>query len=231
MNNKQQTIDGEDLGDLLVNIEENFDIKFADDEFINICTYGELHDHIIDKIRSEHANVEDCTSQQAFYKLRNALVEALGITKNEITPHMSLVSILPRNRRKSQVSDIEKVLGFKLSLLRPLHFVENTFSIMALASFFGIFLSFFFEFSGILIAIIGFVVSIAGLKIAYKTANEIDIETVGELAKTLTRDKYAKSRRNAKTCNYREIGDVLTENICYGLGMEKSELTRNAIIA
>ena len=55
-----KNIDPEDE-DLLVKVETSFDIKFISDELVPIKTFGQLCDHITNKI--QHANSDDCTSQ------------------------------------------------------------------------------------------------------------------------------------------------------------------------
>lgn len=45
-----KNIDSEEIEDLLVKVETSFDIKFGDTELIHITTFGQLCDHIADKI-------------------------------------------------------------------------------------------------------------------------------------------------------------------------------------
>lgn len=64
-------IDPENIEDLLVKVEKSFNIKFVGNELIALLTFGELCDHIVNKIKLDHS--DNCTTQQAFYKLRNAI--------------------------------------------------------------------------------------------------------------------------------------------------------------
>ncbi len=76
MNEREpNTIDGEDLSELLEKVENSFDIKFDDTELANVGTFGQLCDHIANKIQL--ANIDDCTTQQAFYKLRKSFSSEL----------------------------------------------------------------------------------------------------------------------------------------------------------
>src|SRR5690606_561095 len=92
-----KNIDPDDISDLLVKVETSFDIKFVSDELVHITTFGQLCDHIANKIQLD--NSDDCTSQQAFYKIRDAISSTLQIDKKTITTNFSLIDIFPRKNR------------------------------------------------------------------------------------------------------------------------------------
>lgn len=78
------------------------------------------------------------------------------------------------------------------------------------------------------IGLLGLTFSIAGLWFANKIGNELDLQTVGQLAEKMTRENYLKSRRNPKTVNKNEIEKLLTELFIDDLGLDKNTLTREA---
>lgn len=214
-----KNIDPDDIGDLLAKVEESFDIKFGDTELMHISTFGELRDHIANKIQLD--NSDDCTSQQAFYKLRDAISLTLQIDNKTISTNFSLADILPRQSRRSRTRKLEEQLGFKLNILRPPHWVTWTLVVILLASLVGLFFNW-------QIGLLGLVFSIAGLWLASKIGNELDLQTVGQLAEKMTRENYLKSRRNSKTFNKNEIEKVLTDWFSKDLDLDKSKLTREA---
>jgi hypothetical protein len=214
-----KNIDPEDIEDLLVKVEYSFDIKFADNELAHVQTFGEMCDHIKNKIQLDHT--DDCTTQQAFYKLRSSLFSALQVDKEQITPDSLLTDLLPRQIRKSKTKQIEQGLGFRLSLLRPPHYVTGFLVLLLLSSLVG--LAFAWQF-----ALAGLGLSIGGLWLTTKTGNELDLKTVGQLAEKMTRENYIKSRRNPKTYNDNEIEKVLTDWFSNDLVIDKSKLTREA---
>ena len=116
---KVENIDSEDAGDLIVKIEKSFDIKFGDTELMHIKTFGELCDHIINKIQLE--NSDDCTTQQAFYKLRAATTSLFIIDYEIITTDLPLNKFLPRQKRREKIKDLENYLDVRLNILRPPH--------------------------------------------------------------------------------------------------------------
>jgi hypothetical protein len=209
--------DPEDIEDLLAKVEKSFNIKFVGNELTGLLTFGDLCDHITNKIQLGHS--DNCTTQQAFYKLRKAISTAIG--NDDIRPHTLLSDILPRRHRLSTVRQIENKLGFKLSFLRPRHFVTGAFVILLLVSFIWLFISW-------KVGLTGLFVSIAGQYIADKFGKETDIKTVGELTEKMTRENYQKSRRDSTTFNRNEIENILTEWFSKDLYVDKSKLTRDA---
>ena len=214
-----RNIDSEDIEDLLIKVETSFDIKFGDTELMDITTFGQLCDHIANKIQLD--NSDDCTSQQAFYKLRDAITSTLQIDNKSITTDFALSDLLPRQSRRSKTKKLETHLGFNLNILRPPHWVTGTLLILLLASIVGLFFNWQIGLSGL-------VFSIAGLWFINKIGNELDLQTVGQVAEKMTRENYLKSRRNPKTFNKKEIEKVLTDWFSNYFDIDKSKLTKDA---
>lgn len=214
-----KNIDSEDIEDLLIKIETSFDIKFVGDEIIHITTFGQLSDHIANKIQLD--NSDECTSQQAFYKLRDAILSTLQIDNKTITTDFSIADFLPRKSRRSRTRKLEKHLGFKLDILRPPHRVTRILTVLLLASIVDIF--FYWQ-----IGLLGFGISITGFWLSNKIGNEIDLQTVGQVAEKMTRENYLKSIRNPTTFNKKEIEKVVTDWFSNYLDIDKSKLPREA---
>ena len=196
-----KNIDPEDIEDFLIKVETSFDIKFVGDELVHITTFRQLCDHIANKIQLEHS--DDCTSQQAFYKLRDAIISTSQVDhKKTISTDSPLAGLFPRHNRRSQTKKLEAHLGFKLNIIRPPHWATGTLAIMILAATVGLF--FYWQ-----IGLAGLAFSIVGLWIANKFGNELDLETVGQVAEKMTSAHYLKSRRDMNTFNKNEIENVL----------------------
>jgi len=213
-----KNIDAEDIEDLIAKVEVSFNIKFIKDELIHIRTFGQLCNHISNKIQLE--NSDDCTSQQAFYKLRKAISTTLQIEHNKITPDTSLNDLFPRTTRRSKVKILEQHLAFDLNILRPPHWITNGLLLTLFISFVGLFFNWKFGLSGLGL-------SILGLWLGNKVANELDLQTVAQIAKKMTSENYFQSRRNPKTFNKSEIENILTDWFSNNLGLDKGELTRH----
>jgi hypothetical protein len=214
-----KNVDPDCIEDLLVKVEKSFDIKFVDNELIHIATFGELCDHIVNKIKLDHS--DDCTSQQAFYKLRDAITSTLQIDNQLISTNSLLADILPQQNRRTSIKQLEGILGFRLNILSPPFWIICVLLLLSLASFINLF--FYWK-----MGIAGIAFSIAGFWLADSMANELDLQTVGQLAKKMVRENYLQSRRNPKTFNQKEIEKVLTDWFADKFGLEKEELTREA---
>ena len=59
MTDELKNTDPEDIEDLLVKVETSFGISFAENELAHIKTFGELSDHVSDKIQLDKS--DDCT--------------------------------------------------------------------------------------------------------------------------------------------------------------------------
>ncbi|MBP0613393.1 hypothetical protein J8J42_10070 [Chryseobacterium sp. cx-311] len=214
-----KNIDPDDINDLLVKVEKSFNIKFGDTELMHISSFGELCDHIANKIQLD--NSDDCTSQQAFYKIRDAISSTLQIDNKTISTDFALVDLLPRQSRRSRTKKLEKHLGIKLNILRPPHWMTVTLVIIFLASLIGLYFMWQIGLSGLLF-------SIGGLWLANKIGSELDLQTVGQVAEKMTRENYLKSRRNPRTFNKNEIEKVLTEWFSEEFDLDKNKLWREA---
>jgi hypothetical protein len=212
-------IELQDIDDLLLKVEESFNIKFVDNELKDIQTFGQLCDHIINKIELDNKN--DCTSQQAYYKLTNAISEELNLAKKSITPNTSLEIILPITDRRKRLKKIENHIGFKLNILRSPHWVTGSLGIIFLISFIMIFIKWEIGLGGIFLSVIGFWIS-------SKTATVLDQKTVGEVAEKMTRENYIKSRTDPSTFNKTEIEKLLTDWFCKEFDLVKNDLKRES---
>ncbi|MDR2978852.1 MAG: hypothetical protein LBV02_00170 [Bacteroidales bacterium] len=211
--------DTEDIDTLLISIEKSFGIKFGKTELAHIATFGELCDHIANRIPLEHS--DDCTTQQAFYKLRKAISSIFKIDSETVSTDRQLIDIFPRQKRRTMMVELEKHLGFKLNLLRAPHWVTLILLILLPASLVGLYFHWQTGVSGLIF-------SLCGLIVTNKIGIELEVRTVGELAKKMTGENYLKSRRNSNTFNKNEIEKVLTDLFSYELGLDKSKLSRDA---
>lgn len=214
-NYKLRDVDAEDIEDFLLEVQTSLGIRFVQNELIYITTFGELCDHIAGKIKLD--NVDDCTSQQVFYKLRNGISSTCEVDKQKIVPSLCLDEIFPRESRRLKIKILEKRLGFTLSLTGPPHWVTTTLALIVLTSFFGLFL--YWEIALLLLSI-----AFCATRLANKLGNELQLQTVGQLAKKLTREQYLKSRRDPTTFNKQEIETMLTDWFSEYFSLDKRQM-------
>ena len=218
MSVKMEDYSSEDVEDLLLKIEDSLNIEFKDNELAHIRTLGELCDYIVNKMELEQK--DDCTSQQAFYKLRQAISASLGVNSKDILPHTELTGILPRKNRRKNVKKIESILGFNLPILRPSEFVTQSLAFLLLVSIGAIFFN-------AVAGIAGIVFVIATIKITYKYGKELEAKTISEVVELMTRERYIHARRYSDTYNRNEIENVVFDIFRHYLLIDEAELTRD----
>jgi acyl carrier protein len=207
-----------DIEDLIIKIEKSFGIEFAENE-LSQRTFGELCDYIINKI--ELKNIDSCTSQQAFYKLREAVSSTLFFEKEKIKPSLKLNEIFPKSNRTVNVEKVENYLNFKLNVLEIPNWIIGIQTSIIIGSIILLFLDWKISFFGISISILFFLIS-------KKTEKDLNVKTVGDLVYKMTKENYLKSRRNQETYNKKEIENLLIDWFSKELYLEKNQLTREA---
>jgi hypothetical protein len=214
-------VDPEHFHDLLIKTEQSFGITFTREELVSLKTFGQLSDLIIHKMTLD--NADDCTAQQAFYKLRHAFAVALQINDKSIGPDDLLSEVLRGHNRRSTVIAVEKHLGFKLNILKPqksLLWIMGIIDVVAYAALF-----YYWN-----LAFLGLAVAWAGVWLVKKYGADPGKQTFGDVAAKMTWEHYLKSRRNPATYNRTEIGKILVDWFAKELRLDKSMLTRDAVI-
>jgi hypothetical protein len=217
-----KNIDAEDIGDVLKKVEKSFDFQFDDTELMDIKTFGELCDIIVSKIPGD--NIRDCTTQQAFYKLRDAIATTLYIDKDSLSIDTRLQELFPKRQRRKQIKVVERILGFKTKVLRPKQWVTTTLFFLSLVSIVGLFISW-------QTGLACLVVSIVGLSISNKLGNEFDLATIGQLVEKIAREHYKQARRNPATVNRIEVTKKVKLLFMTDLNLEEEVLARQATFA
>jgi len=212
-------VDPEDIGDVLVKIERSFNIRLDDTSCKDVKTFGKLCDIVVEKVKQ--TNNDSCTTQQAFYKIRNAINSTISPPKELIKPQTKLADIFPRDTRLQVIAEIEREMGFKINLLQPKQGIVGTFIFVLAASAVG----FFYQ---PVMAFIGALIAITGLMLAGKFGKELKVKTLGDLAEKVAREHYIKCRRDASTVNRNEISQKIKELFTADLYLEPSVLTRDA---
>ncbi|MDH5475997.1 MAG: hypothetical protein OEX22_09930 [Cyclobacteriaceae bacterium] len=190
-------IDPEDIDDILIRIEESFDTKFPYNAFENVMTFGDLVSAIEKNLASEHIN--NCTTQQAFYKVRKALNKMNF--KQEVKLDLELSIVFPKRGRRTRIKEFVGHLGIDVSILEPHKYLVNT-NLLVLLS--GVIFLFFYPLIGV--GIIG--LSIFSLRVMNILGTELRVRNIRELTELLMNEKYGLSR-SSDTINRKELWGVV----------------------
>ncbi len=213
-------IDPDDISEVLTKVEISFGFKFGDTDLKEVKTFGELCDLITNKVQGN--NVNDCTTQQVFYKLRNAIASTLFIDKDKILPDTNLQQLFPINNRKQKIKELQNELDMPVAILDIKAWIGWTIFIGIIGSL----IMFFFKWQ---VALCSLVIFIAVGWIANKFfAKEFVLTTVGQVAEKLARENYLKSRRNSSTINRNEISKKVKDIFSKELDLAEETLTKQA---
>ncbi len=205
-----------EIQEALERVANSYSVSFAPRELENVTTLGELLDKV--KAKANFVHVEDCTNQQAFYKLREAVEVSMPHLDQRITLDFPLAKILGNRRRRRKLSLIEKQLGFKLEVLAP--------SMSGFGYLGGALVSLFVAIGHSIF--LGIAVSIVWTAIIYMihTPETLQVSTVRECIDGMVRQHYAKCRRVPGTANETEVDRIFFEIFATELGLETDQLRR-----
>jgi len=209
----------EDIFDVVEKLETSFGLKFEKDAFYDVKTFGDLCDIITNKV--EGINSDDCTTQQAFYKVRNAIAATQLIDKNSINIDTELQDIFPRKNRVQKINQLQLELGLPLNILDIKSWLGWTIFIGIVASLIMFFIKWQFAVSSLLFFIT------VGWTANKFFAKELDIKTVRQLTEKLVRENYVTVRRTKGTINREEILKLITDTFSHDLDIDKAYLTRD----
>jgi hypothetical protein len=216
---KLDNIDPEDFGDTLLKLEKSFGAKFADNSFKDAKTFGDICDIVGSQINL--SDKVDCTTQQAFYKVRKAISLTYSVAEKNIKPESNLEDFFPRQNRIQNVKNFQQNLGINVDLLSMKTWLAWTILIGFTLSL----IAFFFSWK---IAIIGLTFFSLFSWTISKFSKEIDITTVGELAEKISREHYSQARRQVGTVNRSEIVKTIQDVFIADYSLKREDLTKEA---
>jgi hypothetical protein len=192
----------DDIDDLIASVESEFNVKFGNDDFVSVKSVGQLFDVMVNKMPL--ANSETCTSQHAFYKIREAFSNLDCVYP--IRPMTPLEDLLPRQDRIATVKAFERKLGMTLNILSPPQWLSSIIWTAEFTTIGGL----FYDARTFLPLLL--VVILIG-KIIYWFGKELNYMTVADLARHLISHNYLAARRNPRTINRKELSQVLLDRL------------------
>ena len=214
---KLENYEAEDINDVIVKLEKSFGLKFEKDAFQHVITFGDLCDVFEKNIQLTH--VDNCTTQQAFNRVRYAFNATQHYGGEQIHPDTSLAQLFPLHNRRQKTKEFIRNLGTEIKILTYPDWLVLAFGVIFLLSI----VAFFFDWK---IALSGIAFFLLAEKIADKFGKNLNIKTVRELTEKLSRENYIDIRRNKGTVNKAEIIRIIRDSFSIELGIDKHNLTR-----
>lgn len=210
-------VDGDTLYfEFLPLVENSFGLTFGETELDPIPTFGEFCNVVLAKLPT--AERSDCTSQQAFYKLRQALASYVPATA--IVPDAQLTELLPTSRKQREeiIEAVETTLGFPLYLTGLANWAGNAIIIGFVLSIWA----FFYRWQA---GAMGLLLTVAGGYLLGQFCQVLEVSTIREVVEKMTREHYRQVRRDPATTNRQEIVGQIQALFHHELGIERHRLT------
>ena len=218
---KLDNIDPEDFGDSLLKLEKSFGVKLADNSMKDAKTFGDICDIIESHINLTDKN--DCTTQQAFYKVRKAIGLTQEFDEINIEPNTNLVDIFPRSNRRQKVKDFQQALGLPVDILTMKTWLALTIAAGFILSLIALFFSWQY-------AVLGLTFFTLFTWTVTKFSKELNVSTVRQLTEKISREHYSSARRQSGTVNKSEIVKTIQDVFIADHLLEREHLTRDATL-
>ena len=216
---KLDNIDPEDFGDTLLKLEKSFGAKFADNSFKEAKTFGDFCNIIESQINL--TDKDDCTTQQAFYKVRKAIVLTQNLDERNIELETKLSAIFPRSNRRQNLKLFQVTLGFSVDILSMKTWLALTLGACFIISL----VAFFFSWQ---YAIAGLTFFTLATWTTNKFSKELNVSTVRELTEKISREHYSLARRKSGTMNKNEIVTTIQDVFIADHLIDREHLTKDA---
>lgn len=205
--------DLEELYFALSNFERNYKVKFGEEEFEKIESFEDFIERIIAKF--DFVEMQDCTSQQIFYKLRR-VIKDICPEISDITLDTKLESIFPPKNRKQKIAELKKKLGFDFKILGAKMWITSILVITIFACFILMFVQ--------LWALVIFIFSIIILKVVDRYGNAFTENTIRDLVNHLVQQHYFECRKDSNTINKKEFRNVMLDYFAEEICLDKEQL-------
>ncbi|WP_316843238.1 hypothetical protein [Pedobacter psychrodurus] len=219
---KLENIDLEDIEHTIAKIITSLKITLPSDAFLEVKTFGDICEVFQKNIKYQHE--ESCTTQQAFYKIRNAIAISQKIDRKNISPGTRLDEIFPRIGRRKKIKKFQKELAIPVNFLT----MKTWLVLSIIAGFLISLVAFFFNWK---FALTGVLSCLIFNWIATKLQQEIELISIGNLAKKIARENYLQARRNQDTINKREITKVIQCNFIADHDLKPTDLYQDALLS
>jgi acyl carrier protein len=226
---------GLDGVELLMEVEEAFNITIPDDVAIKILTVGDLYKYVLDCLNSDAGTRPSvCLTAVTFNKLRRLLMSELGIDRGRIRPDSPTDSILPTQDRRVIWSRLEKTLKLKLPRLTLPQLLEKLCWIVPAISAVVVLICMLPAFSSsgsVLAAGVCFVtlyLALRGAMEVWATLPSPAFATLGGLAQVVMAENLATIRAQHAGPNPTDTWEVLQAIIVAQLGVNPADVTPQA---
>jgi acyl carrier protein len=112
---------GMDVIELVMKIEDSFNIQIPDDDYAELRTVGDLYEYLVKKKGDavvQPGRPRVCLTMMAFSLLRPALQAVANVPRRSIRPMTSIETLTPRSRRRTDWETMRSLAELKFPALR-----------------------------------------------------------------------------------------------------------------
>ena len=103
---------GLDGVEIVMALEESFDIVISDAEAAAMCTPRDIIDYVCSQV-SLGSNVDVCIRQRAFYEIRSTLMDITGVDRSRVKPGSKVIRFFPRTKRRADWDEFRVSSGLE----------------------------------------------------------------------------------------------------------------------
>lgn len=217
--------------EMVMELERRFDIEFDEGEAGYFLTVGALYDYL--RNRCAGRGQPGCPTRRAFYRLRQAFVEVLGLDRQSLRPATELSPLLSRYPLHVTWNRLARKAGMRFPPL-----ADRTGSFAACGAFLAMAIAFtagtFFTgdvFEGIAMALMSCLIGVLlGYMVGLCWFSSIPPETstLGDLARVAVALNYSQFQDSAEPPAENDaIWQILCDVLADVSGIRREQLTRD----
>ncbi len=224
---------GLDIVELVMEVEEEFEIVIKDCDAQQITTMGELHAYI--SVRTGTQRLEYCATSRTFYRLRRALMSGFELARKQVSPVAHMEDLITRQSRRDRWRVLAEALGgWKLPSLKRPEWVFHGMVLLTAVMFLTAVLGFSLYRLDRALAVVAFgaaAASAALLTLAMPATERLAVEfpsdcaEVGGLVRVLLRQNYGRLVAEAGGFPRDDVWVRLCKVVSENLGIDQKELT------
>ena len=221
---------GLDYVELVMAVEEAFEIEIEDEAYQSVETVGDLHELVLVRLAARRDEARDpvaCARVPAFNRIRRALIEVAGVERRDVRPAAALDELVPREGRRAaweKLRDQSRLRWPGLTAPAWLLWITLAASVTACAAayvFYSLTWSLILVFGGCFLLILN---ATRALQVELPGG----VSTVGDLTQTVARWNYGLLVSGREPASPDEVWKLLVEIIEEQLAIPRSEIRPEA---
>ena len=233
---------GLDTVELMIEVEQAFDVQIPDDRAGEMYTVGDVYDYIVEcqsNLESSSESISPgkvCLSAATFFSIRNALASEVDIKARRLRPRASVEQTIPLKSRRAVWSKLQQSLDLKFPRLRRSGWIVTGLTVLTTAAALGVAAIVQQRFGAYLAALAALgSMGLLGL-VAFMVTRPFAVHTRPEwttfrgLSQVLLAHNYARLSRRFNTRDPDDVWQALQTMVVDQLGVQPEQVTKQALL-